>query len=54
MPFNSIGFAVFLPVVFLSYWFVFNRNLRVQNLFILLASYFFYGWWDWRFLILVL
>ena len=54
MPFNSIGFAVFLPVVFLSYWFVFNRYLRVQNLFILLASYFFYGWWDWRFLILVL
>ncbi|MBR6946581.1 MAG: MBOAT family protein, partial [Muribaculaceae bacterium] len=43
---------IFLPVVFLLYWFVFKR-LRWQNLLILVASYVFYGWWDWRFLILI-
>ena len=53
MLFNSIEFAVFLPVVFLLYWFVFNRNLKLQNLFIVAASYVFYGWWDWRFLVLL-
>jgi alginate O-acetyltransferase complex protein AlgI len=54
MLFNSIDFAVFLPVVFLLYWFVINRNLRLQNLLIVLASYVFYGWWDWRFLSLII
>ena len=53
MLFNSIEFAIFLPVVFLFYWFVFNRNLKVQNLFIVVVSYIFYGWWDWRFLFLI-
>ncbi|MDX1685800.1 MAG: MBOAT family O-acyltransferase [Saprospiraceae bacterium] len=53
MLFNSIEFGVFLIVVFLLYWFVFNRNLRIQNTFLLISSYFFYGWWDWRFLILI-
>ena len=53
MLFNSFVFAVFLPTVFLLYWFVFNRNLRLQNLFLLVASYVFYGWWDWRFLLLI-
>ena len=53
MLFNSIEFALFLPVVFLLYWFVFNRNLRLQNLFVVVASYVFYGWWDWRFLLLI-
>lgn len=53
MLFNSIEFAIFLPVVFLIYWFVVNRNLRLQNAFLLVASYFFYGWWDWRFLSLI-
>ncbi|MDR2026628.1 MAG: MBOAT family protein [Prevotellaceae bacterium] len=53
MLFNSIDFAVFLPVVFALYWFVFHRNLKVQNLFLVVASYVFYGWWDWRFLILM-
>ena len=53
MLFNSIEFAIFLPVVFLLYWFVFNRNLKLQNLFIVVASYVFYGWWDWRFLLLI-
>jgi alginate O-acetyltransferase complex protein AlgI len=53
MLFNSIDFAVFLPIVFVLYWFVTNRNLKLQNLLILVASYFFYGWWDWRFLSLI-
>lgn len=53
MLFNSIDFAFFLPIVFLLYWFVFKKNLRLQNLFIVVASYVFYGWWDWRFLILM-
>ena len=53
MLFNSIEFAVFLPIVFLLYWFVFNKNLKLQNLFIVLASFFFYGWCDWRFLFLI-
>jgi D-alanyl-lipoteichoic acid acyltransferase DltB (MBOAT superfamily) len=53
MLFNSITFAVFLLIVFILYWFVFNRSLRLQNLFILIASYVFYSWWDWRFLLLI-
>lgn len=54
MLFNSLDFALFLPIVFLCYWFVFNKNLRIQNLFIVLISYIFYGWWDWRFLSLII
>ncbi len=53
MLFNSIEFAIFLPIVFFSYWFVFNRNLKLQNLFVVAVSYVFYGWWDWRFLLLI-
>ena len=53
MLFNSIDFAVFLPMVFILYWFVLNRNLKVQNMLIVVASYVFYGWWDWRFLALI-
>lgn len=53
MIFNSTEFAIFLPVVFILYWFVFNRNLRLQNLFIVFVSYIFYGWWDWTFLSLI-
>ena len=52
MLFNSFTFMIFLPVVFLLYWFVF-KPLKWQNLLILVASYVFYGWWDWRFLILI-
>ena len=52
MLFNSIDFAVFLPIVFVFYWFVFNKNIKIQNLFLVVASYVFYGWWDWRFLFL--
>ncbi|MTI37943.1 MBOAT family O-acyltransferase, partial [Fulvivirga lutimaris] len=54
MLFNSIDFAIFLPIVFLLYWFVVNRNLKWQNFLIVAASYIFYGWWDWRFLSLIL
>jgi D-alanyl-lipoteichoic acid acyltransferase DltB (MBOAT superfamily) len=53
MLFNSIEFALFLPLVFLLYWFVFNRNWRWQNLLVVIVSYVFYGWWDWKFLILI-
>ena len=60
MRFNSIQFAIFLPIVFLLYWFVFDRfikkskwQLRLQNAFVVVASYIFYGWWDWRFLVLI-
>lgn len=54
MLFNSIEFAIFLPVVFLLYWFVLGKSIRLQNLLLLAASYFFYGWWDWRFLSLII
>ena len=54
MLFNSIDFAIFLPIVFILYWFVTNKNLKLQNLLIVAASYLFYGWWDWRFLSLIL
>ena len=60
MLFNSFEFAIFLPIVFLLYWFVFDyalskckHQLLLQNLFVVVASYIFYGWWDWRFLILI-
>ena len=53
MAFNSSVFAIFLILVFAIYWLL-NKNLRIQNLFIVVASYFFYGWWDWRFLSLLL
>ena len=54
MAFNSIDFAVFLPIVFVLYWFVTKTNLKAQNLLIVVASCFFYGMWDWRFLSLIL
>lgn len=60
MLFNSFEYLIFLPIVFLLYWFVFDyalskckHQLLLQNLFIVVASYVFYGWWDWRFLILI-
>ncbi len=53
MLFNSIEFIIFLVSVFILYWLVLNKNLKIQNTFILLVSYLFYGWWDWRFLFLL-
>lgn len=53
MLFNSIEFFLFLPVVFFFYWIVFKDKLKYQNKVILISSYIFYGWWDWRFLGLI-
>ena len=60
MLFNSFEYLLFLPIVFLLYWFAFDyairgckRQLLWQNLFVVVTSYIFYGWWDWRFLILI-
>ena len=52
MLFNSFEFLLFLPAVFAVYWSL-GRHLRIQNLFVVAASYAFYGWWDWRFLVLI-
>lgn len=52
MLFNSIEFLLFLPIVFILYWFVF-RGRKWQNLLIVIASYVFYGWWNWHFLLLI-
>jgi D-alanyl-lipoteichoic acid acyltransferase DltB (MBOAT superfamily) len=54
MLFNSLDFAIFLPIVFFLYWFVTQKNLKLQNALIVVASYVFYGWWDWRFLSLII
>lgn len=54
MLFNSLDFFIFLPIVFIVYWLLFNKNLGLQNIFVLGASYLFYGMWDWRFLFLIL
>lgn len=53
MLFNSFEFLLFLPTVFVLYWFVFNKSLRGQNILLLVASYFFYGWWSWEFMLLL-
>ena len=52
MLFNSIDFALFFPIVFILYWMV-AKKLQLRNALILVASYVFYGWWDWRFLLLI-
>lgn len=54
MLFNSFDFAVFLPLVYLLYWTLFQKHIKLRNLFLLTASYVFYGFWDWRFLSLIL
>ncbi len=54
MLFNSLHFAFFLPLVFFGYWFLTKKNLKIQNILLLLASYYFYACWDWRFLFLLL
>ena len=53
MLFNSIEFLFFLPIVFILYWFVTSKSYKQQNVLIVIASYIFYGWWDWRFLLLI-
>lgn len=54
MLFNSINFAIFLPIVFVLYWFVAYKKLKYQNLLLLISSYFFYSCWDWRFMFLLI
>lgn len=54
MYFNSLDFAIFLPIVFALYWFICGKNIKWQNILVILASYVFYGWWDWRFLGLII
>ncbi len=54
MFFNSLDFALFLPIVFFCYWFLTARSLKLQNCLLIVASYVFYGWWDYRFLLLIL
>ena len=54
MLFNSVDFAIFLPIVFILFWFAANRNVKLQNILIVAASYFFYGWWNWKFLTLIM
>ncbi len=54
MLFNSVEFAIFLPVVFVLYWLLSKKHIRYQNILLLLSSYLFYGWWDWRFLSLII
>ena len=54
MLFNSANFAVFLLIIFILYWFVVQRNLRFQNVLLLVSSYFFYACWDWRFMFLLI
>jgi D-alanyl-lipoteichoic acid acyltransferase DltB (MBOAT superfamily) len=53
MLFNSLNFFIFLIIVFFLYWFVTNKSLKLQNLLLLVSSYYFYACWDWRFLFLL-
>jgi alginate O-acetyltransferase complex protein AlgI len=54
MLFNSINFALFLPIVFFLYWFATKKNCKLQNILLLVSSYFFYACWDWRFMFLLM
>ena len=54
MIFNSVPFIIFFGIFFLLYWFVFPKDIKIQNLLILAGSYVFYIWWDWRFLSLLI
>ena len=54
MIFNSIDFGIFFPLVFFLYWIFFTKNILHRNIFLISVSYFFYGWWDWRFLSLII
>lgn len=54
MLFNSFSFLIFLPIVFILYWFVFHKKFQYQNMLLLFASFYFYACWDWRFMFLLL
>ena len=54
MLFNSISFAIFLPIVFILYWWIFKKKYKSQNRLFLFASFYFYACWDYRFLFLLI
>lgn len=54
MLFNSLSFAIFLLIVFIFYWFATKGNFKLQNILLLVSSYFFYACWDWRFMFLLI
>jgi len=54
MLFNSLTFAIFFIIVFFCYWFLTSKNLKIQNILLFVASYYFYACWDWRFLFLLI
>ncbi len=54
MLFNSVAFALFLPITFILHWYFFSKKITQQNFFLMLASYIFYAWWDFRFLFLLI
>ena len=54
MIFNSIEFGIFFPLVFIIYWLFFSNKSKPRNIFLIIVSYLFYGWWDWRFLSLII
>lgn len=54
MTFQSLEYLIFLFCVFIIYWTVCNRNKDLQNIFLIITSFVFYGWWDWHFLALLL
>jgi len=54
MIFNSLEYLSFFIVVFLVFWFLLRDNVKLQNVFLLITNYVFYGWWDWRFLLLII
>ncbi len=54
MLFNSWTFLIFFPIVFILYWFVVNKSVKIQNTFLAITGFVFYGWWDWRFLLLLI
>jgi alginate O-acetyltransferase complex protein AlgI len=53
MLFNTFEFAIFFPIIFILYWFFCNKNLKIQNILLLVSSYYFYACWDYRFLFLL-
>ena len=53
MLFTSITFGLFFLALFILYWFIFYKDINIQNAFLLIASYIFYGWFDWYFLLLL-
>jgi len=53
MFFNSLAYLIFLPIVFIAFWFLSFRSLRIQNILLLIASYIFYAFWNWHFLFLL-